>query len=51
MPSTEIIVNAGREETRVALLENGQTRQGTVRLPQALWPFINGARELGAGER
>ena len=35
----------------VALLENGQTRQGTVRLPQALWPFINGARELGAGER
>ncbi|MGQ9661971.1 MAG: aminoacyl--tRNA ligase-related protein [Kiritimatiellia bacterium] len=30
----------------VALLENGQTASGTVRLPKALWSFMKGTREL-----
>lgn len=30
-----------------ALLENGQTAQGSVRLPDALAPYLRGKRELG----
>jgi len=31
----------------VAILENLQTKQGTVKIPQALWPYMNGITELG----
>lgn len=30
----------------IAILENGQNEDGTVQLPEALWPFMNGVREL-----
>jgi len=31
----------------VAILENFQTKQGTVKVPQVLWPYMNGITELG----
>jgi seryl-tRNA synthetase len=35
--------------TVVALLENHQTERGTVRVPEALRPYLDGAAELTAG--
>ncbi len=32
--------------TLVALLENGQREDGTVALPEVLWPYLGGVREL-----
>jgi seryl-tRNA synthetase len=32
--------------TLVALLENGQREDGTVALPEVLWPYLGGLREL-----
>jgi seryl-tRNA synthetase len=32
--------------TLVALLENGQREDGTVGLPEALWPYLGGLKEL-----
>ncbi len=32
--------------TLVALLENGQREDGTVALPEALWPYLGGLKEL-----
>jgi seryl-tRNA synthetase len=32
--------------TVVALLENGQREDGTVALPEALWPYLGGLKEL-----
>ena len=34
--------------TLVALLENGQREDGSVALPEALWPYLGGLRELRA---
>ena len=34
--------------TLVALLENGQREDGTVALPEALWPYLGGLKELKA---
>lgn len=31
----------------VALLENFQTKQGTIKIPKALWPYMNGIKEIG----
>jgi seryl-tRNA synthetase len=33
--------------TVVALLENGQRADGTVALPETLWPYLGGLRQLG----
>ncbi len=30
----------------VAILENFQTKQGTVKIPKVLWPYLNGITEL-----
>ncbi|MEW5896228.1 MAG: serine--tRNA ligase [Nanoarchaeota archaeon] len=30
----------------VAILENFQTKQGTVKIPKALWPYMNGIKEI-----
>ncbi len=30
----------------VGLIENGQTKEGTIKLPKALWPYMNGAKEI-----
>ncbi len=32
--------------TLVAILENGQREDGTVALPEALWPYLGGLKEL-----
>lgn len=34
----------------VAILENFQTKQGTVKVPKVLWPYMNGITELGKKE-
>ena len=31
----------------VAILENFQTKKGTVKIPKVLWPYMNGVREMG----
>ena len=31
----------------VAILENNQTKQGTVKIPSVLWPYMGGIKELG----
>lgn len=31
----------------VAILENFQTKQGTVKVPKVLWPYMNGITEIG----
>lgn len=31
----------------VAILENFQTKEGTVKIPAVLWPYMNGIKELG----
>lgn len=30
----------------VAILENFQTKQGTVKIPKVLWPYMNGIKEM-----
>ena len=35
----------------VALLENGQREDGTVDLPEALWPYMGGLRRIEPGRR
>lgn len=30
----------------VAILENFQTKEGTVKIPKALWPYMNGIKEI-----
>jgi seryl-tRNA synthetase len=35
-----------RSRTFAALLENHQTERGTVRIPDALVPYMDGVREL-----
>ena len=30
----------------VAILENFQTKKGTVKIPKVLWPYMNGIKEL-----
>lgn len=30
----------------VAIIENGQTKEGTVKIPKVLWPYMNGIKEL-----
>lgn len=32
--------------TLVAILENGQQEDGSVKLPEALWPYLGGLREI-----
>ncbi|MBN1426132.1 serine--tRNA ligase [Candidatus Fermentibacteria bacterium] len=34
-----------------ALLENGQTAEGTVKLPEALWPYMRGRTMIGPTHR
>jgi len=31
----------------VAILENFQTKEGTVKIPEVLWPYMNGITEIG----
>lgn len=31
----------------VALVENGQTKKGTVKIPKVLWKYMNGIKEIG----
>ena len=31
----------------VAILENFQTKEGTVRVPEVLWPYMGGVKEIG----
>ncbi len=31
----------------VAILENFQTKEGTVKVPEVLWPYMSGVREIG----
>ena len=31
----------------VAILENFQTKQGTIKVPKVLWPYMNGITEIG----
>jgi len=35
----------------VAILENFQTKQGTVKIPKVLWAYMNGITELGKKEK
>ena len=30
----------------VAILENYQTKKGTVKVPRVLWPYMNGVKEI-----
>lgn len=30
----------------VAILENNQTKEGTIKVPKALWPYMNGIKEI-----
>ena len=34
--------------TLVAVLENGQRADGSIALPEALWPYMGGVKELRA---
>ena len=31
----------------VAILENFQTKSGTVKVPKVLWPYMSGVKEIG----
>jgi seryl-tRNA synthetase len=31
----------------VAIIENFQTKQGTIKVPKVLWPYMNGVTEIG----
>ena len=43
-----ILNNTALTDTRpiIAILENFQTKQGTVKIPKALWPYMNGIKEI-----
>ena len=43
-----ILNNTAITDTRpiVAILENFQTKEGTVKVPKALWPYMNGIKEI-----
>jgi seryl-tRNA synthetase len=43
-----ILNNTAITDTRpiVAILENFQTKEGTVKIPKALWPYMNGITEI-----
>ena len=43
-----ILNNTALTDTRpiVAILENFQTKEGTVKIPKALWPYMNGIKEI-----
>ena len=43
-----ILNNTALTDTRpiAAILENFQTKQGTVKIPKALWPYMNGITEI-----
>ena len=45
-----ILNNTAITDTRpiVAILENFQTKEGTVKVPKALWPYMNGIKEIKA---
>jgi len=40
--------NTALTDTRpiVAILENFQTKQGTIKIPEALWPYMGGVKEI-----
>jgi seryl-tRNA synthetase len=40
--------NTAMTDTRpmIAILENFQTKEGTVKIPKALWPYMNGIKEI-----
>ncbi|MBI2146271.1 serine--tRNA ligase, partial [Candidatus Woesearchaeota archaeon] len=44
-----ILNNTALTDTRpiIAILENFQTKQGTVKIPKVLWPYMNGIKEIG----
>ncbi len=44
-----ILNNTALTDTRpiIAILENFQTKQGTVKIPKALWPYMGGIKEIG----
>ena len=31
----------------VAIMENFQTKEGTIKIPEVLWPYMNGMKEIG----
>lgn len=43
-----LLNNTALTDTRpiVAILENFQTKEGTVKIPKALWPYMNGMKEI-----
>src|SRR3989338_8167048 len=43
-----ILNNTALTDTRpmVAILENFQTKEGTVKIPKDLWPYMNGIKEI-----
>ncbi len=43
-----LLNNTAITDTRVivAILENFQTKEGTVKIPKALWPYMNGIKEI-----
>ncbi len=43
-----LLNNTAITDTRsiVAILENFQTKQGTVKIPKVLWPYLNGITEI-----
>src|SRR3989344_5719840 len=44
-----LLNNTAITDTRsiIAILENFQTKQGTVKIPKALWLYMNGVKEIG----
>lgn len=44
-----ILNNTALTDTRpiIAILENFQTRKGTVKIPKVLWPYMGGVKEIG----
>lgn len=48
-----ILNNTALTDTRpiIAILENFQTKQGTVKIPKVLWPYMNGIKEIKRKKR
>ncbi len=44
-----ILNNTALTDTRpiIAIIENFQTKKGTVKIPKALWPYMHGIKEIG----
>lgn len=44
-----ILNNTALTDTRpiIAILENFQTKKGTVKIPKVLWPYMSGVKEIG----